>query len=386
MSVINQVLRDLEQRNAAQAAPVPAPARPGPSVRAVSAPRLRSHARLAVGAATVVAAAAAAAIGPSVWTHRPSVAARSDAAVQPSPLVEAPTAESVKATAPAAPASAPAVAEASTPLPTPDALWGTPIPPAPRPIAVTARAPAPVATHAAHPAPVAEAVPAPAPAKVKSLPANAVAAMAPEPLADGRIERRDHPPTARERAEAAFRAGTSALERGNVTEAQARFDEALAFAADHVAARQSLLGLMLEARRYTDAEALLLDGLDHVRYAPFALVAARLQAERGDVARAIATLESYEDIARGNAEYMAMLAGMLQRAARHAEAVDRYTQAIAAGNPRAVWHMGRAISLRELGRSAESRAAFQQSLETGALTPEVQTYVERQIAALRTAG
>ncbi len=384
MSVINRVLRDLEQRNAAQAAPVPAPTRPGPSVRAVSAPRLRSHARLAVGAATVVAAAAAAAIGPSVWTHRPAVAARPDVAVPPAPVVEAPATETVKTTETAAPATAPAVVEASTPLPKPDALWGTPIPPAARPIVVAAHAPGPVATRVAHPAPAAES--APTPAKVKPLPPNAVAAMAPEPLADGRIERRDHPPTAKERAEAAFRAGSSALERGNVTEAQARFDEALAFAADHVAARQSLLGLMLEARRYTDAEALLLDGLDHVRYAPFALVAARLQAERGDVTRAIATLESYEDIARGNAEYMAMLAGMLQRAARHAEAVDRYTQAIAAGNPRAVWHMGRAISLRELGRSAESRAAFQQSLETGALTPEVQAYVERQIAALRTAG
>jgi MSHA biogenesis protein MshN len=384
MSVINKVLRDLEQRNAAQAAPVPAPARPGPSVRAVSAPRLRSHARLAVGAATVVAAAAAAAISPSVWTHRASVPVRPDATAPSSPVVEAPVAEAVKVAAPSVPA--PAAAEASTPLPKPDALWGTPIPPAARPVTVAARAAAPVASPVAHPAPVAEAVSVPAPAKAKSVPANAVAVITPEPLADGRIERRDHPPTAKERAEAAFRAGTTALERGNVTEAQARFDEALAFAADHVAARQSLLGLMLEARRYTDAEALLLDGLDHVRYAPFALVAARLQAERGDVARAIATLESYEDIARGNAEYMAMLAGMLQRAGRHAEAVDRYTQAIAAGNPRAVWHMGRAISLRELGRSAESRAAFQQSLETGALTPEVQAYVERQIAALRTAG
>lgn len=381
MSVINRVLRDLEQRNAAQAAPVPVPNRPGPSVRAVAAPRLRSHARLAVGAATVVAAAAAAAIGPTVWTHRAPAAAQPETAARP-PVVEAAVTEAVTAAAPAAPT--PAVADATAPLPRPDALWGTPIPPASRPVTVSARAAAPVAVQPVRSTQVTE--PESAAAKVKPLPSSAVVVVAPAPLADGRIERRDHPPTAKERAEAAYRAGSAALERGNLADAQARFDEALAFAADHVAARQSLLGLMLEAKRFSDAEALLLDGLDHVRYAPFALVAARLQAERGDIVSAITTLESHENDARGNAEYLAMLAGMLQRAGRHAEAVDRYAQAIAVGNPRAVWHMGRAISLRELGRPAESRAAFQQSLETGSLTPEVQAYVERQIAVLRTAG
>ena len=71
---------------------------------------------------------------------------------------------------------------------------------------------------------------------------------------------------------------------------------------------------------------------------------------------------------------------------RHAEAVDKYGDAIAMGTARAVWHMGRAISLRELGRTADARSGFQQALASGALTPEVREYVERQLAALKKSG
>jgi len=379
MSVINRVLRDLEQRNASQ--PPAAPPVSGVAVRAVTAPPSNGRTRIALGVAAVLAVAAGAVIAPALMhSGVPAPVAQATPPARPAPV--AVQSETVPEVAPAPVAAAAPIQVAAAPgpvtdvLPKPDALWGSPL----ESKSAVVRRPAKVEPPAA---------PARVPA-ADAAPATKLRAVEPEPVAAEasavRIEKRERPLSARERAEVAFRAGVSALERRQTAEAAAHFDEALGLAADHVAARQAMLGILLEARRTLDAEALLLEGLDHVRHAPFALVAARLQLERGDVQAALSTLETYEDVGRANPDYVATLAGVLQRAGRHGEAADRYQAAISAGNPRATWFMGRAISLRELGRAAEARTSFQQAMDTGSLAPEVQVYVEKQIAALRTAG
>lgn len=387
MSVINRVLRDLEQRNASQ--PSAAPPVSGVAVRAVTPPPSGRRTRIALGVAAVVAVAAGAVIAPALL---PVDASAPQAQATP-PVVTSPAmaqAEPDPGVVPAPAAATPIhVAAAPGPvtdvLPKPDALWGAPVESKPVAVRSVAKTESPAA-----PARVTAAEAASVPVRATPVAAVKPRAAEPEPAAVEanavRIEKRERPLSARERAELAFRAGVSALERRQTAEAAAHFDEALGLAADHLAARQAMLGILLEARRTQDAEALLLEGLDHVRHAPFALVASRLQLERGDVQAALATLETYEDVGRANPDYVATLAGVLQRAGRHGEAADRYQIAIAAGNPRATWFMGRAISLRELGRAAEARTSFQQAMDTGSLAPEVQVYVEKQIAALRTAG
>lgn len=388
MSVINRVLRDLEQRNASQ--PPAAPPVSGVAVRAVTPPPSGGRTRIALGVAAVLAVAAGAMIAPALMPPEAPVA-QAEATPPAHPAVTAAHAEPAPEVAPAPVAAAAPIHVAAAPgpvtdvLPKPDALWGAPL----ESKSAVARSPAKADPPAAPARPaVADAVP--APTRAAQAPAVKPRVAYPEPAAVDanavRIEKRDRPMSARERAELAFRAGVGALERRQTAEAATHFDEALGLAADHVAARQAMLGILLEARRTLDAEALLLEGLDHVRHAPFALVASRLQLERGDVQAALSTLETYEDVGRSNPDYVATLAGVLQRAGRHGEAADRYQAAIAAGNPRATWFMGRAISLRELGRAAEARTSFQQAMDTGSLAPEVQVYVEKQIAALRTAG
>ena len=198
------------------------------------------------------------------------------------------------------------------------------------------------------------------------------------------IDKRDLPPTPAARAEARFRQGAQLLQQGRAREAEASFLAALAEDPGHVPSRQTLLGLYLEARRNDDAEAL---ARDAVRASPqlasFAMVLARLQAERGDAGAAVQTLQGSRDAGRSNGDYVAMLAALLQRQGRHGEAADEYQAAIGLGNARPTWFMGQGISLRELGHREESRAAFQSALDSGGLSPELKGFVERQLAALR---
>ena len=197
------------------------------------------------------------------------------------------------------------------------------------------------------------------------------------------IDKRERPLSAAERSEARYRQGATLLQSGRSADAEAALRQALAEDPRHAGARQLLLGLMLEGRRSGEAEVLMREGMaaDPMQ-STWAMVLARLQAERGDTAGGIETLRgALAQGARQGGEFHALLAGLLQRSGDHKGAVQSYQEALATPGARPVWHMGQGISLRELGRRDEARAAFQRALE-GSLPAELRGFVERQLAAL----
>lgn len=264
------------------------------------------------------------------------------------------------------------VAQAPAPVPAP-----APAPKAapPAPVAVEI----PVAPPAAEEAPKQEEVKeqAPAPAKpravVQAKPKKAVV-VTPKPAA-GRVE------TASQRAENAYRRALASLEEGRVTEAVAGLQAALRFDPRHEPARQTLVGLLIEGKRHDEAmrqlqAALALDA----RQPAMAMLLARLQVERGGPA--IDTLMRTLPYVAGNGEYHAFLAGVLQRGQRHREAAEHYQVALRSAPHNGVWWMGLGISLQAEKRDAESAEAYRRALASGALTAELQTFVERKLRQL----
>ena len=77
-------------------------------------------------------------------------------------------------------------------------------------------------------------------------------------------------------------------------EAQTALEEILRLDPRNLSARQVLLGIHVEAKRYGQAEQLLQEGLQlNIAPASQAVSLARVQFERGDQAAALATLEKY---------------------------------------------------------------------------------------------
>jgi MSHA biogenesis protein MshN len=248
------------------------------------------------------------------------------------------------------------------------ATAGTGAETASRPVAAPADARAAKRTAPREPAPA----PAPAPAEVSAEPSSMPA-----------IEKRERPLSAAERGEAAYRQGVAQIQSGRSAEAEATFRQALAEDPRHPGARQALLGMMLDGRRSAEAEALMREGIAaDPTQSSWSMVLARLQAERGDTAGGIETLRAaLAQGARQGGEFHALLAALLQRAGDHKGAVQSYQDALATPGARPAWHMGQAISLRELGRKDEARAAFQKAID-GGLPGELRAFVERQLAAL----
>jgi MSHA biogenesis protein MshN len=221
---------------------------------------------------------------------------------------------------------------------------------------------------------------APAAERVIPLPPEPVAAADSTPTT---IDKQMREVVPSERAEIAFRKGVKQIQEGRANAAELDFRDALKIDPSHSAARQALLGLLLDSRRNNEAEQILRKTLElNPRQPRHAMVLARLEVERGDVTSAINTMVGVLPYVKSDPDFHAFLAALLQREGRHREAVDYYHAALRGTPGNGVWMMGLGISLRASNQAAEARDTFQRALESRQLSPELQEFVERQLREL----
>lgn len=183
------------------------------------------------------------------------------------------------------------------------------------------------------------------------------------------------------RGEDAYRRALASLQEGRITETIALLEQALQVEPRHDAARQTLIGLLVESGRVDDAMRQLQQALGFdARQPALAMLLARLQIERG--ASGIETLTRSLPYANGNGEYQAFLAGALQRQGRHVDAADQYQAALRGAPGNGVWWMGLGISLQATRRDADALTAFRRAHAAGNLTPELLAFVERKLQQL----
>ena len=184
-----------------------------------------------------------------------------------------------------------------------------------------------------------------------------------------------------QRAEADYRRALASMQDGRMGETIAALESALRIDPGHEAARQTLVGLLIEAKRPDDAIRQLQLGLTQdPRQPALAMLLARLQIERGG--NGIETLTRTLPYAGANPDYHAFLAGALQRQQRHREAAAEYQAALRSAPGNGVWWMGMGISLQAEKRNSEALEAFRKAQASGALSQELQAFVERQILQL----
>ena len=189
--------------------------------------------------------------------------------------------------------------------------------------------------------------------------------------------------SAAQQADAEFRKAAALMQQGRIDDALAGYAAALRLDAGHDAARQALVALLLESKRGADAERVLHERLnskpDHIG---FTMMLARLQVERDAVAEAIATMEKALPYANSHADYQAFMAALLQRQNRNDEAISHYQIALHLAPNNGIWLMGYGISLQAMQRNADAKAAFQHALDTHTLNQDLQAFVQQKIKGL----
>jgi MSHA biogenesis protein MshN len=212
-----------------------------------------------------------------------------------------------------------------------------------------------------------------------------VAAQSPPVVADDvRIEKKMRTPTPRARAENEYRRALALVNQGRIQEAAVALRAALSEDRGHLGARLALFGLLVEQQRLEEAQSLLQEALaDDPLQPQLASRLARLQLERGDARGAAQTLGKAAAAAANDAEFRALHAAVLQRLTLHKEAVAEYRAALRLVPWAGVWWMGLGISLEAEGETAEARAAFERARASGALSAELDRFVEKKLRQLQ---
>ncbi|GAB4557825.1 MAG: tetratricopeptide repeat protein [Rhizobacter sp.] len=362
MSLINQVLRDLDQRRAVTAA---APAAVKTSFPPAAPSALQRARRWGLGIAITATAVVAGGVaqGSIDWPGRTATPA---AAVTPMPAAvvdAAPVVPPVVAAVPVAvaPPEVPPAARSEAPSPVAPVLLAVAAPTVRSPLISSPRS-----------EPKARPI-------VTAAPAAPTAALA-APKLEPRIDKRMASRTPQERAEAHYQRGVTAHQAGQINDSADAFMAALREDARFAPARQAQAGLLIGQSRHDEALALLHEGIALSPQQPtLALMLARLQAERQDLSAAADTLKAASGNATNNAEYQGFHAAILQRAGRHGEAAEKFSAALRLAPANSVWWMGLGISLAASDQSAAAREAFMRAKTTGALPPEAGQYVELRL-------
>lgn len=189
--------------------------------------------------------------------------------------------------------------------------------------------------------------------------------------------------TPQQRSENDYRKATGLMQQGRTTEAISLLEQALQSDAQNAGARQTLIALLIGNKRQDEAARRAQEGLNlDTKQAGFAMILARLQVEKGEQQTAINTLQRTLPYAQDRAEYQAFLAALLQREGRHKDAVDQYLAAVRKMPQNGLWWMGLGISLQAEQRAAEAREAFIRARESATLTADLQAFVEQKLKQL----
>jgi MSHA biogenesis protein MshN len=387
LSVINQMLQDLDRREAISAGEPPAFLQPA---HAVEPGHGREWFWRTVGALMLIATGW---VGWVVYQLQPRTAVTELAlkAAEQRARGELPKAAQ-EPLVPAKPAPVPEPAPQALPVaaaPTPAPAPAVSAPPQ-ETVPVEIPAEAPKAALAAAAKPKAAAVIRPSPKTVKSAPPNTLLALdfppariLPHVPLKPLVERRDRAGAPQDRAEREFRRAAELLKQGRQAEAEEGFGAALTYDASHRAARQALVALDLERGRLESARRRLQEGLaiDPAQL-DFAYTLARILVERNDFAGALDALQGALPAADNHPGFHALRGTILQRLARHGEAAAAFHTALQAQSSMPTAWVGLGISLEALERRPEAAEAFRRALAAGPANEDLKGYAEQRIRAL----
>jgi MSHA biogenesis protein MshN len=208
-----------------------------------------------------------------------------------------------------------------------------------------------------------------------------------DPKLESSVEKRALPWAPHDRAEAEYRRALALHQQGQVPEAKLAFANALKEDSLHSPARQALAVALVGEGRLDEVQALLAEGLAlNPRDAQLAATLARVKAEQQDLSGAIAVLlaalpaSPMTSAKNESPEPRALLATLQQKAGQNAAAVDNFSAALKLAPNNGAWWIGLAISLAADGRADSARTAFERARGTDSLSPELARYVDQRLA------
>jgi MSHA biogenesis protein MshN len=188
-------------------------------------------------------------------------------------------------------------------------------------------------------------------------------------------------PSPTEHAAQRYADALTALRSGDTLRAETQLRAALDQVPAHTQAAETLVALLLQQGRAQDAEAILATAVAAAPHAPQLLILhARVLAEAGRDREAVTLLQS--PTLSNDADSQALLGALQQRLGNDTQAADAYRQALSRAPQRGAWWLGLAISLERSQQPVAALEAYRRALADATLDTQVTGYVRGRIVAL----
>ena len=147
--------------------------------------------------------------------------------------------------------------------------------------------------------------------------------------------------------------------------------------------RELLIGLLLRNSRTAEAEKQLSDALRiYPRHENFVLLKARLLLEKQDTNALLVLLENHSQSGKAGVKSLSMLASLYQQQKKFMLASKLYNRLAAAEPTNGSHWVGLAISLEALGQSQKALKGYQQAIQIGGINNQLQQYALQRINVL----
>ncbi len=184
---------------------------------------------------------------------------------------------------------------------------------------------------------------------------------------------------AHELAEQLYRNALAAYAQGRTSESLNQSQQALMAEPAHLNARQLLIRQLIEQRDKDQARAVVRDGLQlHPAQVQWATLLARLELDKGDIVAARRVVDQSAPQASGSADFQSMAGAIAQRQGKPEEAAEFYRNALRLKPAEGRNWVGLGLALEADGHAPEAREAFRRALATDGLSPDLQALAQRK--------
>lgn len=172
--------------------------------------------------------------------------------------------------------------------------------------------------------------------------------------------------------------------QGKTTEAVSLLNEILTKNPEFTVARIKLVSLLLEQNDDTLAQKILKVGLlQEPHYPPYIKLKAHLLVKQGKSAEALRSLLVAPPDLKDDKDYHAFIAALYQQNGQHEHARNTYERLLVLEPNNATWWMGLGISLENIGEKNDAMEAYRIASNDESLKASIKEFLESRLSALQ---
>lgn len=187
--------------------------------------------------------------------------------------------------------------------------------------------------------------------------------------------------TAEQLVKQKYEKAQQAINSNDISKAESLYEEILLIKPEHIYARKKLAALWYGRKAYQPAINILQQGLSiQPNNAEYRLMQARIYVELGNKEEAYQVLAVLPN--QADTDYQAMLANTAQQLNKHPEAIAAFQYLVTNKPSNARWWLGLAISYDSQGQFTQASQAYQKALINSGLTTNTRNFAQQRIQAL----